>query len=142
MEIVASDLATSGEPTPAVVLTPSAQSLDGPVGVAVDVSGDLWVANIVNGTLDEFTPAQLTASGNPTPVEAITGLDDPQGPAFDAKGDLGCRAAGAACAGSGTTGASIAEFTPSQLATGGQRHPSRDAHRYGDTWCPDVRRFR
>jgi len=119
VEIAASDLGTSGEPTPAVVLTPPVQILDGPVGVAVNTSGDLWVANIVNGTLDEFTPAQLTASGNPTPVESITGLDDPQDLAFDANGDLWVSNCGGSCAGSGTTGASIAEFTPSQLATGG-----------------------
>jgi sugar lactone lactonase YvrE len=123
VEIAAGDLGTSGEPTPAVVLTPSAQVLDGPEGMAVDTSGDLWVANIVNGTLDEFTSAQLATSGNPTPVETITGLDDPQSLAFDAHGDLWVSNCGDFCAGSGATGASIAEFTPSQLATGGSVTP-------------------
>ncbi len=124
IEIAASDLGTSGDPTPAVVLSPSVQNLSEPEGMAVDQSGDLWVANAGNGSLVEFTSAQLSASGNPTPVETITGLDNPLSLAFDADGDLWVSNCGGTCDGSGPTGAGIAEYTPSQLAAGGDVTPS------------------
>ncbi|HEY4931520.1 MAG TPA: hypothetical protein VII23_08115 [Terriglobales bacterium] len=78
VEFAASDVAASGSPTPVVVLSstsvstpPGASfSLDCPEGVAFDKSGNLWVSNAVSdnfGSIVEFTPDQLTASGSPVP---------------------------------------------------------------------------
>jgi hypothetical protein len=78
-------LTTSGTPTPAIELTPNAGSLDGPAGLAFDASGDLWVANMLNNSVVEFTPAQIAVSGAPVPATVITGssLSAPFGIAFD-----------------------------------------------------------
>jgi sugar lactone lactonase YvrE len=78
VEFAASDVAASGSPTPVVVLNstsvstpPGASfSLDCPEGVVFDKSGNLWVSNAVSdnfGSIVEFTPDQLTASGSPVP---------------------------------------------------------------------------
>lgn len=79
-EFAASDLTGSGVITPAATVTLSetnvttstgtAQSLDGPNGLAFDNSGDLWVSNWYSdnhGSLAEFTPSQIAASGSPSP---------------------------------------------------------------------------
>jgi hypothetical protein len=80
-----SQLTTSGTPTPAIVLTANGGSLDGPAGLAFDASGDLWIANMLNNSVVEFTPAQIAASGDPAPTTVITGssLSAPFGIAFD-----------------------------------------------------------
>ncbi len=44
-----SQLAVSGSPVPDVTISANAGSLDGPVGLAFDNSGDLWVENIGGG---------------------------------------------------------------------------------------------
>ncbi len=74
-----------GMTTPAIVLTANAGSLDGPAGLAFDASGDLWIANMLNNSVVEFTPAQIAASGDPAPATVITGssLSAPFGIAFD-----------------------------------------------------------
>ncbi len=79
-------LTASGNPTPAVTITSDAKtppSLDGPENVALDASGDLWVANSHSNTVVEYTPTQLTASGSPTPAVTISSktasLDYPRG---------------------------------------------------------------
>ena len=43
-----------------------------PAGLAFDAAGDLWVANYNNNTLVEFTPAQLAATGSPTPAVTLS----------------------------------------------------------------------
>lgn len=78
----ASDLAGSGiiTPTPAVTITGAriphenlSVSLSCSDGLAFDAAGDLWVANTCTdskfglGSIVEFTPDQLTTSGNPIP---------------------------------------------------------------------------
>lgn len=78
VEFAASDVAASGSPTPVVVLSPTSvstpsgnsPSLDCPQGLAFDKSGNLWVSNTLSdnsGSIVEFTPSQLTASGSPVP---------------------------------------------------------------------------
>ena len=68
--------------------------MNGPFVVVFDPSGDLWAANVNNGTLVELTRAQL---GTPNPVPAVTisapssaphALDNPYGMAFDRSGNL------------------------------------------------------
>lgn len=78
VEFAASDVASSGSPTPIVVLnstsvsTPSgtSPSLDCPQGLMFDKSGNLWVSNALSdnaGSIAEFKRDQLTASGSPVP---------------------------------------------------------------------------
>ncbi len=78
VEFAASDVAASGSPTPIVVLnstsvsTPPGNSfsLSCPQGLAFDKRGNLWVSNALSdneGSIVEFTPDQLTASGSPAP---------------------------------------------------------------------------
>jgi sugar lactone lactonase YvrE len=76
----------SGAPTPAVTLSSDGTgSLDGPDQAQFDAAGDLWVANFkpdgAAGSIVEFTPSQLAASGSPIPQDTIaggsTGLGNP-----------------------------------------------------------------
>ena len=77
LEFAASSLTGSGTITPAATATiiattvttatGSADSLDGPDGLAFDKSGDLWVSNWTSdyyGSLAEFTAKQLAAAGS------------------------------------------------------------------------------
>ncbi|HUE09057.1 MAG TPA: hypothetical protein VMP41_16655 [Acidimicrobiales bacterium] len=66
--------AGTGSPTPNVTLSPDVSgSLDIPLGLGFDGSGNLWVANQGNSSLVEFSPAQLSATGSPTPVSTVAG---------------------------------------------------------------------
>ena len=71
-------------PVPAItindVLTEGTYDFDLPSGLAFDAAGDLWVGNSGQlswerdysmGGLAEFTPTQVTASGNPVPIRII-----------------------------------------------------------------------
>jgi DNA-binding beta-propeller fold protein YncE len=80
-----SQLMASGNPTPAMTLTANAGSLDGPTGLAFDASGDLWIANMLNNSVVEFTSAQIAVSGDPAPTTVISGssLNAPFGIAFN-----------------------------------------------------------
>ena len=66
--------AGTGSPTPNVTLTADASgSLDIPLGLGFDTSGNLWVANQGNNSLVEFSPTQLSATGSPAPVSTVAG---------------------------------------------------------------------
>ena len=84
VEYAPSQLTTNGSaPTPAATLSSTAtHSLDSPVGLAFDPSGNLWVSDDSNNSLVEFAPGQL-ATGSPTPTATIvgtaTGIDEPGG---------------------------------------------------------------
>ncbi len=56
--------------------------LDDPIGLAFDSSGNLYVANNANNTIEKFD-----SNGNGT-VFASSGLDNPAGLAFDSGGNL------------------------------------------------------
>ena len=56
-------------------------------GTAIDSAGNLWVTDYINQQIMKFTPAQL-ASGESTPVVAISTQKEPWGIAFDAHGNL------------------------------------------------------
>src|SRR5271165_2580524 len=83
-------LAAGGSPTPSVTLTSDPGSIECPWQITFDGAGDLWVANEFSpvgvGSVVEFSPDQLAASGSPTPASTIngtnTGLDAPAGLAF------------------------------------------------------------
>jgi sugar lactone lactonase YvrE len=88
----AAQLSSSGSPTPAVVLTGINGSIENPSGLAFDDSGNLWVSNLVGGTVVAFGPAQLAASGSPAPSVVLSSNGNslvlPAGLAFDADGSL------------------------------------------------------
>jgi sugar lactone lactonase YvrE len=67
-------LAASGAPVPKIILSSNTTNLDGPHGLTFDRFGNLWVGNFLGNSITEFTPAQLAASGTPTPATTLTGL--------------------------------------------------------------------
>ena len=82
VEFTKAQRSTSGSPTPAVTITSTIistnvghlQSMDGPFGVAVAPSVDVWVSNFNNiGTAAEYGKDQVSRSGSPTPLRAIVG---------------------------------------------------------------------
>ena len=125
-------LTASGSPTPAVTITSDAKtppSLDGPENLALDASGNLWVANSHSNTVVEYTPTQLTASGSPAPAVTISSktasLDYPRGLAFTSSGDLWV---------ANTTNGRLSEYTPAQLATGGAIAPATTISSASTLW--------
>jgi secreted PhoX family phosphatase len=77
VEFTRDQLATSGAPPPAVTISSttvgSTQSLDGPYGVALAPSGEVWVANFNNNSTVEYGRDQLAQSGSPIPQRIIAG---------------------------------------------------------------------
>jgi sugar lactone lactonase YvrE len=64
-----SQLAASGNPSPAVIVRPGDQSaLNNPCGLAFDPAGNLWVSNLTTSWLLKFVAAQLTSPSSPRPV--------------------------------------------------------------------------
>jgi len=81
-------LASSGAPTPAVVIG----GLYHPSALAFDAAGTLWVTEMCNGTIHAYAADQLERSGTPAPRIVIgrskRSLAMPTGLAFDAEGTL------------------------------------------------------
>jgi hypothetical protein len=68
-------LTTSGSPTPAVQISGANTTFSDPTAIAFDTAGDLWVPNYTGNSLVEFTPNQLTSTGDPTPADTLAGGD-------------------------------------------------------------------
>jgi sugar lactone lactonase YvrE len=118
-------LAAGGAPTPAITINPPDTALTGSFTLAFDALGFLWVANIVSGNVVAYSPQQLAASGNPTPRFTLTSTNpfvNPEGIAFDARGNLWVTSAPAITGDTGTSG--VQKFTPIQLVKGGVQTPS------------------
>lgn len=129
LEFTPSQVSAGGSQTPNIKLATS--SIDRDDAIAFDRSGNLWVLNFGNATVQEFAASSLTGSGTITPAAAVTisattvatsggtaqSLRIPAGLAFEKSGDLW-----AANQGSDYYG-SLAEFTPSQLASTGSPSP-------------------
>lgn len=92
VKFTADQLAASGDPTPAVMLTAtavtgtSANSFDDPAGITFDKNGNLWVANVDSdqaGSISNFSADQIEATGSPQPsvfldsTAAATNLNGP-----------------------------------------------------------------
>jgi sugar lactone lactonase YvrE len=82
-------------PAPSATVTISQDSgglLDGPEGIAFDASGNLWIGSERGQRVLEYSAAQLTASGNPTPniiMDANTfSFSSPSNVVFDSAGNL------------------------------------------------------
>ncbi len=131
-EYTPAQLAQSGAPLPALMITSNGGSLEQPTALAFDPAGNLWVANTPSfttpnsGWLVEYTAAQLAQlSTNDSPTPAITissdgsgGIGAPDGISFDSGGNLWV----ANYTGSNGNG-SVAEFTHGQLAVSGSPTP-------------------
>jgi sugar lactone lactonase YvrE len=121
VEYTPSQLASSGDPVPAVTISSDGTSLTNPYGFAFDTSGDLWVSNNEDpGTVVEYTPSQLATSGNPTPAVTISAnasfsLDGSSGVALDASGDLWV---------TNTGNDTLVDYTPNQLVASGDPTPA------------------
>jgi sugar lactone lactonase YvrE len=86
--------------------TTFASGLSGPVGLALDASGNLFEADENSGKIFKFTP-------DGTKTTFATGLSSPIGLAFDASGNLLVSEPGSPNAGNGT----IFKFTPTGTKT-------------------------
>jgi sugar lactone lactonase YvrE len=86
----ASGLGQSGERVPdAIISSPSiGGGIPGPISLAFDGAGNLWVGVGAAKKVIRFTPDQLDQSGSPTPGVELTGLDTPDALAFDSAGNL------------------------------------------------------
>ena len=124
VEFTPGQLGMSGASAPAVTLSATADSLDNAFSIAFGPSGALWVANSGNNTVVEFTPAQLAATGAPTPAVTLsavgTSLNFPDGLAFDSAGDLLVM---------DFPSNTVVEFTPAP--TGRHRRPHAGRHPLG-----------
>jgi sugar lactone lactonase YvrE len=109
----------SGAPKPAVTLSDKSNSISGPVMLAFDATGTLWVTNgdLNQNTVVAFAVSALAASGSPTPIVTLSGstLHNPAGLAFDASGNLWISNIGSS---------TVIEFAASQLVTSGTPTPN------------------
>jgi streptogramin lyase len=115
----ASDLDTSGALVPDVVIDSSDLAvLEGPLGLAFDAEGALWVSGYHSNTIVKYGPAQLAASGSPAPQVVLSGsgtvLAAPCGLAFDSGGALWV---------ANLANGTVVKFAPAQLATSGAPVP-------------------
>jgi hypothetical protein len=94
-----------GDARPEVVIT---KGIHGPGGLAVDSSGDLWVANEI-GSVVEYSRADLA---RPSPVPTVTMFYTASGLAFDPLGDLWA-----------ANGTDVVEFTKAEMARSGSPRP-------------------
>jgi ligand-binding sensor domain-containing protein len=88
--------------------------------MAFDAHGDLWVGNVSNATVVEFTANQLAATGTPTPAitlqnDTLVGsIHGPRSLAFDSHGNLWI---------ANTDGNTIAQIETDDLMSSGTPHP-------------------
>ncbi|HEY9157082.1 hypothetical protein [Candidatus Binatus sp.] len=109
------DLKHDPSPTPGVIIT-STSTFSDIIGCNFDHQGNLWVADVLNGSIDELSKAQLAAgSGDVTPHVVITfsGLN-PDFVTFDNAGNAWVDS---------VVNNQIAEFSANQLTSGGSKTP-------------------
>lgn len=96
-------LSASGSPTPTARLTNAA--LTGAAGVAVDLTGGLWIATSANAIVEY--PSALLVGSTASPANTLTVASAPVAIAFDPAGDLWVCLASAG---------EVVEYSASQLA--------------------------
>jgi sugar lactone lactonase YvrE len=110
-------------PAPSVTISSGAgMALNGPTGIAFDSSGNLWVDGYNDGTVTEYTKAELSASGSPVPRVTITNAGlfataGPYGVAVDPSGDLWVEGSPS------STADAVCEYPKAQLAISGAPAP-------------------
>ncbi len=117
----AHDLGKIGTVTPDVVIgngrTCTADKISSPQGLAFDKNGNLWVAEYGSSALTMYSAAQLSSSGDPTPLKITsTALKTPLCLAFDSSGNLWV---------SNFAAHNVLMFAPDKLATAGVLTPTR-----------------
>lgn len=79
MVFAATDITTTGTPTPLVTLTTTTEdgvdTIDDPQGISFNKFGDLAVANDADSTIAGFDREQLKTSGSPIPRVFFAGTD-------------------------------------------------------------------
>jgi sugar lactone lactonase YvrE len=113
----AAQLLVGGALTPAITFAATSGSLDAPQALAFDTEGNLWVANLSNGSIVEYGPGQLLTGGAATPVATLTvagGGVSFTALAFDNSGDLWTTSASTA---------QVLEFTGRQVVAAGSQSP-------------------
>ena len=94
----ADSLGATGPSNAVITITGPALNggIPGPVDLAFDASGNLWVAVLALDKVVRFTADQLLASGEPVPAVEISGaaIEGPGALAFDAAGNLWIAATG------------------------------------------------
>ncbi|HZS57692.1 MAG TPA: hypothetical protein VFA43_00380 [Gemmatimonadaceae bacterium] len=105
-----SGLRASGAVTPAKLQGPNIS-----YSIAFDASGNAWVGQ--EGSVDEYSAAQLAISGDQTPITTIidSAIVQPESMAFDKSGNLWL---------SDMRSNTVMEFTAAQLTTGGTKTPA------------------
>ena len=102
-----------------MTISATGTALNRPEEIAFDPDGDLWSASTATDQVQEYSLAQLTASGSPVPAVTITAngtsLDDPVGVVFDNAGNLWV---------SNYDNATVVEYAHSQLAANGNPVPT------------------
>lgn len=117
LELSAIQLRASGTRVPAETL---ATPLQGPAGLALDPSGNMWVSTFRLGTnfdsLVMYTPAARNTGGAPSPSRVLfsTTIGDAEDLTFDSQGNLWVA----------DNDSAIMEFSAAQLAAGGTQTPA------------------
>jgi DNA-binding beta-propeller fold protein YncE len=139
--------------TPAAILTntapPAAQAFKGPLGIAFDGAGNLWVDNNGGTTIVEIAAAVLNAAAGTTQVlaqtvlnsdgGAIPSINNPWGILFDSSGNLWITNE-QLTAPTGAPDGTVVKFTAASIAGGGIITPAPIP--CGDDLCDRGRRHR
>ncbi len=117
---------STGNVAPTSTVSGLGTTLNTPYYMALDPSGNIWVANFNANTVVEYTQAQLAVGGAPAPTVILTAtpsfsIDRPSYLAFDRAGDLWVANQDTT---TGPAGGSLVKFTPSQLSASGAPVPA------------------
>ena len=146
LRLSASQLLTTGEPTPATAIFTSSAQLFDLNGIAFDTDGTLWVTSQSDSTLVAFAPALLARSGSADATTLISSgngsLAAPTGLAFDKQHRLWV---------ANFRNSTIVRFDRAQLSSSGSPVPSVILSGFGmpaglafdaagSLWMADIRR--
>ncbi len=119
VEFTRSELAFPAGLNPTVTTPPAVtiSGLNGPESPTFDAQGDLWFSAYGAGDVQEFTPSQLTPTGNHNPKSLTSpAFMHPAGLSFDTAGDLWV---------SDLNSTGVFQFTPAQLSASGSQTPNQ-----------------
>jgi sugar lactone lactonase YvrE len=117
VQFSAPQLRAGGSLTPAITITAVDGSFDSPQALAFDADGNLWVANLSNNMIVEYSPGQLLVGGGVTPAGILTvagGRVSLAALAFDNSGGLWTTS---------VSTSQLLQFTPDQVIAAGSQPP-------------------